>query len=126
LPENPSVVVSLRGLGHVPSFKNSKMIIPVWRIGKNGQKYRCPTLIAKPERQKWMKAAIQLMTSQLQSESRTAVAGTSTAICLQSLTAWSKQFDDSHQWMPRILIQVKTVDKGQEGADITISLCERR
>jgi hypothetical protein len=102
------------------------MIIPVWRIRKNGQKYRCPTLIAKPERQKWMKEAIQLMTSQLQSVSQTTAAGTSTATCLQSLTAWSKQFDDSRQWMPRILLQVEVVDKGQEGADIDISLHEHR
>lgn len=120
--ERPSVMVRLRGLGHVPSFKNSKMIVPVWRIGKNGRKYRCPTLIAKPERQKWMQAAIQLMTLQLQSASQTTAEGTSTAICLQSLTAWSKQFDDSRQWLPRILLQVEVVDKSQEGADIEITL----
>jgi hypothetical protein len=120
--EKPSVKVTLRGLGHVPSFKNSKMIVPIWRLTKSGKKYRCPTLIAKPERQKWMKSAIQAMTSQLQSESQTIEEGTSTAICLQSLTAWSSQFDDSRQWLPKILLQVEVVEKGEEGADIEIVL----
>ena len=118
----PSVKVILRGLGHVPSFKNSKMIVPVWRTGKGGKKYKCPTLIAKPERQKWMQEATQLLTSQLQSVCQTADVGTLTAICLQSLTAWSKQFDDSHQWIPRISLQVEVVEKGQEGADIELTL----
>jgi len=69
-----------------------------------------------------MQNAIQRMILQLRSEFQINDAGTLTGTCLQSLIAWSKQFDDSHQWIPKINLKVEVVDKGQEGADIELTL----
>lgn len=100
------LVLQIRNMGHVPSFKNSKM----W----TGKK-----LITKPERQKWMEAAIRVIASQFRSASRTTGGETSTGQSQPSSTAWLL-LDDSWQWMPELIIKAVKVPPGDEGADIRI------
>ena len=118
---NNSLKLRIDGLGHVPSFKNNKMIVPIKRFNTTTRKMTVrPTLIANPKRQKWMQAAIQSLVSQLQSECQTTAGETSTETFPQSLTAWCSQFDDSRQWIDRLQVNVEVVEKGKEGADILL------
>lgn len=104
------IKLQIQGLEHVPSFKNSKMLTR----GK---------LITKPERQKWMKQAIQQLQFQLRSLSATIDTETQMEPYRQFLTALlehSMGFDDSVQWVKEIRIRVQQCDKGKEGAEIEI------
>lgn len=110
--ETSSVLLHIRKHGHIPSFKNNKMLTR----GK---------LITNPKRQKQMDAITQDLRFTLISLFRTTGGATQTehsARCLTALCEHSTKFDDSHQWLPRISIQTKVVEKGFEGADITITL----
>jgi len=102
-----TIRLSVNGLGHVPSMKNSKM----W----TGRK-----LITKPERQEWMKRCIRSFESQLLCAYRTSYAGTETVPSLRSWTAWSIPRDDSVHWIPELRVDVVFVEPGEEGAEIVI------
>jgi hypothetical protein len=103
----PPIKLSVRGLGHVPSFKNSKQ----W----TGRK-----LITKPERQKWMAQCIRSFESQLRSTFLTGEKGMQTGLNRQSWIALSLPLDDSVSWIPEISVRVVRVPAGDEGADILI------
>lgn len=110
--ETPSVHLHLRQHGHVPSFKNNKMLT-------RGR------LITNPKRQKQMDAITLDLKCQLISLFRTTEDVTQTEpsrLCSIALREHSRKFDDSVQWIPKITIEVKNVRKGFEGADITITL----
>ena len=99
--------LDVRNLGHVPSFKNSKMLA-------RGR------LITLPERQKWMEQCRESFVSQLLSASQTSADGISTAPCPRSLIASSLPQDDSVNDICEIAVRVETVEKGQEGASIEV------
>jgi hypothetical protein len=110
--ETSTVHLHLRKHGHVPSFKNKKMLTR----GK---------LITNPKKQKQMDALILDLKYQLISLFRTSGTETQMALsqpCLTALSEHSTRFDDSVQWIPKITIHVKKVSKGFEGADIAITL----
>lgn len=92
------------GLGPVPSFKNKKLLT-------RGR------LITKPERQEWMEKCIQSFESQLRSAIQTRGDGTLMEQSLRSLIVWSRQFDDSRQWIPK---QVAEAEDGPDSACVTI------
>jgi len=99
--------LEIRGLGHVPAFKNKKII-----CGKR--------LITAPKARKFMEDATQLIISQLQSRYQTTEGETSTARWQQSaILSWP--LDDNCKVITRITVEVKKVPKGEEGATIYIS-----
>jgi hypothetical protein len=99
----------VRGLGHVPSFKNSKLLLAKQR-----------RLITKPEYQKWMDTVIRSFESQLRSALATSGTVTTTARIPLSLIASSLPLDDSRRWIPQHSVGTLLVPKGEEGADIVI------
>lgn len=101
------ITLRVDGLGHVPSFKNSKMMA-------SGRP------ITKPEYQEWMDRCIRSFESQLRYGEVTTGDGTSTGQWPPSWIAWSGQFDDSRQWIPKQSVEWRTVAKGSEGAIVTI------
>jgi hypothetical protein len=103
----PTIKLSVKGLGHVPSFKNSKM----W----TGRK-----LITKPERQVWMDRCTRSFESQLRSAYQTSYTGTQTVPSLHSWIASSIPRDDSVHWIPELRVSVAFVEPGEEGAEIVI------
>lgn len=100
--DNFSLLVT--GIGPVPSFKNKKMLA-------HGR------LITDPKRQKWMDRCIQSFESQLRSAIQTSAGGTLMGRSLRSLIAWSRQFDDSRQWIPK---QSAEAEDGPDSACLTI------
>lgn len=104
---NDAIILELRGSGHVPSFKNNKMIA-------RGR------IITNPKRQKWMETCIRSIVSQLRSLCRTIVGETMTEQHQRSWTASSLPEDDCWQWIPELHIIATKCEKGQEGAIITI------
>lgn len=109
-----TLILKVQGLEHVPSFKNSKEIIP----GKNGRR---SMLITKPERQKWMEHAIASFTSQLRSLLATSATGTTTGPIPLSRIVLSLPLDDSRKWIVSHFVRTQLVSKGSEGAVIEIS-----
>ena len=98
--------LEIRGLGHVPAFKNKKII-----CGKR--------LITAPKARKFMENAAQLIISQLQSRYQTTEGETSTGRWQQSaISSWP--LDDNCKVITKILVKVKKVPKGEEGATIYI------
>ena len=103
-----TIAIEIRGLGHVPAFKNKKIIVG----GKR--------LITHPKAKKWMTSAQSDMYSQLKSKFQTTEGGTSTGLWQQSAIA-SWPLDDNCKVIPEIHVTVKKVPKGEEGATIWIS-----
>ncbi len=103
------VTLTVRGLGHVPSFKNSKMIL--WRQKR---------IMTKPEVQQWMEAVTESFASQLRSEFQTRGIAITTGLSALSQIASSLPLDDSRKWMPTHSVNTLLVSKGQEGADVLI------
>lgn len=101
------IELAIRNQGHVPSFKNNKMIA-------RGR------LITAPQKQKWMNRCIQSFESQLFCGSATIEGGMLTGQQLQSLIALFMPQDDSRQWIPELHILSEDVDKGSEGAIVII------
>ena len=106
-PSSPRLLLKIRGVGHITSFKNSKML-------SRGR------LITSPIKQKQMEQYIRLIESQLRSAYQTTAAGTQTGHSLASWIRSSVPLDDSIQWVPEIHIHTQRVTKGEEGADILI------
>lgn len=104
-----NVRLFIHGMGHVPSFKNSKMLCR-------------GNLITDPKKRAWMDAATDSLESQLRCVSRIIGDGMQTAHCLQSLIACATQFDDSVQWVPELHVRAVKCAKGDEGADIVVTL----
>jgi hypothetical protein len=110
-----SIRLTIRNLGHVPAFKNSKIIRRPW--GKNGK----PIIATKDEYKKWMEQVILSIASQLSSAYRINGGETATALSLPSWIASSLPLDDSRQWIPCMAVNALDVPPGEEGADILIT-----
>lgn len=105
---NDSLVIAIRALGHVPAFKNKKII-----VGGN-------RLITAPKCKKWMDQAINSIISQLKYLCQTRGDETSTEPWQQSAIALLPQ-DDAWKFIPEINVKVRVVRKGEEGAIITLT-----
>lgn len=103
----PSLTLRVRGCGHVPSFKNGKML-------SRGR------LITSPVKQKWMEKAARSIESQLRSALQTTETGTQTGPIPPSLILTSLPLEDSLVWIGAPCGRWLKVKKGEEGADITI------
>lgn len=104
---NESLVIIIRGIGHVPAFKNKKII-----AGKR--------LITAPKARQWMELATKDMYSQLKSLFQTEGDETSTEPWQRSaMSSWPQ--DDNWQQIPLIQVKVRTVKKGDEGAIVTLT-----
>ena len=101
------LTLSIRGVGHVPAFKNGKMMA-------RGR------LITHPEKQKWMDGAARSIASQLSSMFPTTATETQTGPQAPSLILTSLPLDDSLAWIGFPLGDWQRVKKGEEGADIII------
>ena len=101
------LVINIRGLGHVPAFKNKKII-----AGKR--------LITAPKARKWMKDCTRAIYSTLKYLYQTGDGATSTARWQQSAIA-SWPLDDNWKVIPKITVRVRVVPKGDEGAIIRIT-----
>ena len=109
---NPTVILHIRERGHIPSFKNNKMLT-------KGR------LITNPKKQKQMDAITHDLKYALLSLFRTRdeeMPMEPSQLCSIALQEHSMKFDDSVQWLPKITIEAKQVRKGFEGADIYITL----
>lgn len=109
-PDTLSIVLKLNGLGHVPAFKNSKMIL--WKQKR---------IMTKPEFQHWMNAAVESFASQLRSELATRGIAISTGHSALLQIASLLPLDDSRKWIAAISVDVQLVSSGSEGADVTIT-----
>jgi hypothetical protein len=97
----------IAGLGHVPSYKNRKLMCR----GK---------LITDPAKKEWMERAIRSIEFQLHGMFPTA-AGVMRVVCPKRLpTALCLPLDDSWEWMIPGQQNVKRVALGSEGCEITI------
>jgi len=98
-----SLVLHVRNLGHVPSFKNGRQLF----------------LTSKRNRE-WMKRCTDSFVSQLLSKCQTADEGTLTAVSLRSSIV-SLPADDNWKIIPQIVLTSEKVIDGEEGATIEIT-----
>jgi len=104
---NESLVMTIRGLGHVPAFKNKKII-----AGKR--------LITAPKARKWMEECTKVLYLKLKSMFQTDADATSMGHWQQFATlSWPS--DDCWQQIPQVKVRVKVVPKGEEGATIKLT-----
>ena len=108
-PSSAPTALQIRGLSHVPSFKNSKLLL--WRQKR---------IITKPEYQHWMDAATRSIESQLRSALATSGIGTTTGLTALWPIASLLPLDDSRKWIPEHCVRTRLVSRGDEGADILI------
>ncbi len=106
------IELQVKGMGHVPSFKNNKRSIRL----KNGS----TMIVTDQKTKKWMQRCIRSFVSQLSAPWRTTEDGTLTAPPPLSLIASSLPLDDSRQWISCLIVGDKQVRKGDEGATITV------
>jgi len=102
---------------HVPSFKNSKMLVTK---GPKGQPLREPFLTTKPELARWMKLAVQSFESQLLSKCQTGFDATPLVLSRLSSIVSSLPEDDSVNDLRELHLTVVRVPPGEEGATIVI------
>ncbi len=108
------LTIKIRGLGHVVSFKNTKMILPA-------KGSRRAMLITDPKKRKLMDLYTQLIEFALCSAYQTAGGETQTGLSRQSWIAVSMPLDDSLDWIPESDgYRTEQVQPGQEGMDIII------
>ena len=101
-----SLDIIIRGIGHVPAFKNKKII-----AGKR--------LITAPKARKWMDLCAKAIYSQLKCLYQTEEDATSTGRWQQyAIASWPS--DDNWQQIPEITVKVRRVAKGDEGAIIRL------
>ena len=104
---NESLVVVIQQMGHVPAFKNKKLIA-------RGR------LITQPKVRRWMEKATQGLHSQLKSLFQTSEEETSMVPWqLSAIASWPA--DDNWKEIPSISTRVRIVEKGNEGAIITLT-----
>lgn len=109
-----ALFIPIRGVGHVVSFKNTKMLLPA----KGARK---AMLITEPRKQKLMEQYTQLIERALLSAYQTAGGETGTGLSLASWTAAFVPLDDSLDWIPESDgYRTVRVPAGEEGADIYI------
>lgn len=113
LREGNSIVLEVRGLGHVPAFKNSKALGKNWKTGK-------PTLRTKDSHKAWMERCIESFVSQLRFAHQTAGGETGTGLSLPCWIASSLPCDDSRQWIREASWRWEEAAKGEEGATMRI------
>lgn len=99
--------LTIRGLAHVPSFKNLK------RVSGQG-------LFTKPRAAEWMRQCTDSFALQLLCAFRTRENATPMGRSRPSWIASVVPLDDSVQWIVEETIRVVKVAKGEEGADILI------
>ena len=99
--------LAVYGIGHVPSFKNSKLLT-------RGR------LITDPKKQEWMEWCIQSFVSQLRSALQTRGIATTTGPIPLSKIASLLPLDDSRKWIPEHSVSTRLVSKGSEGAELVI------
>lgn len=104
---NP-ICLEIKGLGHVPSFKNNKMLA-------RGR------LITNPVNQKWMDRCVRSFESQLVSLYQTREDGMRTGRSLQSWIASVLPLDDSVREIIQQEVIVTHTTKEWEGAIINIT-----
>lgn len=114
---SPPIVLELRGLGPIPSFKNRKLI-RAW-IDKTTRKIRS-LLYLEPELQQWMTQATSLLESQLSSALQTSGVETRTGALAPSQIATLLPLDDCWTSFRRVVIESELCEPGQEGATIII------
>lgn len=109
-----AVTLEIKGLGEIPSFKNSKVLA-------RGR------MFTKPAYQKTMERITRSFEFQLKSALQTTGTGTPmepyqpcSIVSLGQLVP----LDDSRQWIPEIHVKAVKVSKGQEGAVIMIERIE--
>lgn len=105
------LVLEIRGLGPVPSLKNSKRTV----IQEGGK----AKPITSPKVKKWMQTAVAHIASQCLSDTPIIVAGTQTAHLQPFWTALLPR-DDCWTVIPEINIRCTLCAPGDEGATITI------
>lgn len=129
----PAIILELRGLGPIPSFKTNKRAF-AWIDSKsatvmthNGEIwYRKRGLkvmarpITLPEHMEWMKKAISLIESQLRSVFRTIGVEIQTAACPRSRIATLLPLDDCWTSFRELVVKSELCAPGEEGATITI------
>lgn len=128
-PATPVCELSIRGLGHVMNFKNSKTVFTP-KAKKNAP--RCAKcgqtppregpkafLITDPRIQKFMEKVITSFESQLLSLCQKTEGGTSTAQLARYLTR-SLPPDDAWQFVPDLSVSVQIVPSGKEGAQVKV------
>lgn len=109
-----SLMLSVVGIGNVPSFKNTKS------IGRN-RKTGKPRIFTNPKKKKWMEACISSFMSQLRGAYPT-LENVMRGECPKLLpTASCLPLDDSLDWMIPGSQSVERVAKGLEGAIIVIT-----
>lgn len=91
----------------MPSFKNRKMLT-------RGR------LITSPKNQKWMEECIQSFVSQFDFYFPIIDDVMQMGPSRQFLIASSLPLDDSRQWIPELHVICEEIEKGSEGAVITI------
>lgn len=101
------IELHVQGLGPVPNFKNSKMVVR--GIPRT-----------KPEYQKWMKRCVDSLVSQFVSIIQTADDGTFTEQQKRSLIVWLLPEDDCWTCIPQENFLAMLNPKGEEGARISI------
>ncbi len=106
------VVLKVRGLGHIPSFKNKKQVAK----RRNGPLF----IMTRPEFQVWMERCVDSFESQLRSAYQTLEGGTLMARSLPSWIACVVPSNDSVLHIIEEHIKVEWVEPGEEGAVITI------
>lgn len=110
------IVLYVKGLGSVPSFKNKKKIIQLKINGKLR-----PSLMTDPKKAKWMERCIQDFASQLSSSSVIEGVATFLGCSKQSAIALSMPADDCWAELELGFAQVQMVEAGLEGACIILT-----
>lgn len=106
-PNTPFVVLRVQGIGHVPSFKNNKLLTR----GK---------LITNPKRQKWMEQCVASFMRQLLYSFPMSASETVTAQKVRSWIASSTPENDSCKCLIQCSWRFCKYPKGLEGAEITL------
>ena len=109
-PRSSVIRLTIRGLGHCPSFKNNKQLI-------GGHP---PRLITKPERKQWMDRCEANFVSQFISTYQTTESVMPMVRSLRSWIACVAPLNDSVKDIPELHVYVKRVKKSDEGAVILI------
>ena len=113
-----SLVLVVKELGHVPSFKNTKAIAFNRRTRKR-------FIRTDPKKKDWMERCIRNFEFQLSSAFPTGGAGTVMEPPARSSIASSLPLDDSLAWIPELHVVCERVAPGEEGAAIIIEMMER-
>jgi hypothetical protein len=106
-PRSSALRLTIRGLGHVPSFKNSRVLF-----------------LTNPRNRAWMKKAAASIESQLRSAYRIDDHAMETGASLLCWIATRMPLDDSLDWIGVPCGNWRRVRKGEEGADILIERLE--